>query len=251
MAELTAFSYHPGSTFLHGLDNRLKLVCMAAFSLASLAAGPRGLLLACMMLVLIISGCRISFRSMIAEMRYFIFLVLFVFIARALTQPGAIVIKFGFLEVTKEGLFDGFLVSWRLVTVVLLGLVFVATSRPAEIRTAVAWFLRPVPFIPEQRVAIMIGLLVRFVPVIFGQVRETTEALRARGFEMRKNPAYRIRKLAIPLAWRTFDNADKLVDAMSARCYSENRTSPEFSFDRREWTALILAAVIIGLIVIL
>lgn len=245
MAELTAFGYHPGTTFLHGLDIRLKIACMAAFSLTSLAAGPRGLLFVCMLLVGIISFCRVSFRAVIRELRYFILLVFFVFTARAVSMPGTVVFQVGFVQVTREGLFEGLMVSWRLVAVVLLGLAFIATSRPAEIRAAMAWFLKPLPFVPAQRVATMIGLIVRFVPVIFGQVKETAEALRARGIEKRKNPLYRIRKLAIPLAWRTFDNADKLVDAMDARCYTENRTGPEFFFGRREWVAL---GISIGLI---
>ena len=242
MAELSVFSYHPGSTFLHGLDIRLKLVFMAVFSLSGLAAGPRGLLLFCMMLVLILSCCRVSCRTVLREMRYFVFLLVFVFAARAVSMPGTSVIEFGSIEVTREGLYDGVLVSWRLLSVVLLGLTFIATSRPAEIRAAVAWFLRPVPFIPEQRAATMIGLIVRFVPVIFGQIKETTEALRARGIENRKNPVYRIRNIAIPMMWRTFDNADKLVDAMEARCYTEDRTVPDFFFGRREWSALLAAA---------
>jgi energy-coupling factor transporter transmembrane protein EcfT len=251
MAELTAFSYRPGSTFLHLLDMRCKLVCMLSYSLAILAAGPRGLLFACMMLTWILSICRISVGSIFSELRYFIVLLLFIILLRTLTSPGNAVLVIGFFKATGAGLADGLLMAWRLISIVLLGLVFVATSRPSEIRTGAAWFLKPVPFIPEQRVATMIGLLVRFVPLIFGQVRSTGEALRARGIEQRKNPLYRLRYLAMPLLWRTFDHADKLVDAMTARCYNENRTTGQLVFGRREWITAIVSAGLIPFLAVL
>ena len=84
----------------------------------------------------------------------------------------------------------------------------------------------------------MMSLILRFVPVIFDQAKETNDAQRARGVENRKNPIYRMRKLAIPLIRSTFERADKLAVAMEARCYSENRTDPALSSSRRDWIAL-------------
>ena len=85
------------------------------------------------------------------------------------------------------------------------------------------------------------SLIMRFIPVIFDQAKITVDAQRARGIENRKNPAYRLKKLALPLMRRTFERADKLANAMEARCYTENRTDPELSSRRRDWIALFLA----------
>jgi energy-coupling factor transporter transmembrane protein EcfT len=74
--------------------------------------------------------------------------------------------------------------------------------------------------------------------VILNQARETAEAQRARGVANRKNPAYRLTKLGLPLIRRTFENADRLVTAMESRCYSENRTGPALVSTRRDWKAL-------------
>jgi energy-coupling factor transporter transmembrane protein EcfT len=46
---------------------------------------------------------------------------------------------------------------------------------------------------------------------------------------------------------RTFERADKLANAMEARCYTENRTDPELLSRRRDWIALF---VVIGLCLI-
>jgi energy-coupling factor transporter transmembrane protein EcfT len=117
----------------------------------------------------------------------------------------------------------------------MMGLSFVSTTRPSEIKAAVQWFLDPFPFIPAKRIATMMSLIMRFMPVFLGQAKETADAQRARGVENRKNPLYRLKKLLIPLMRRTFTTADKLAVAMEARCYSENRTDPGLSCGIKDW----------------
>jgi energy-coupling factor transporter transmembrane protein EcfT len=126
------------------------------------------------------------------------------------------------------------------VIIVMVGLSFVATTRPSEIKVAVQWSLTPIPFIPAKRVAVMMSLMMRFVPVIFNQAKATLETQRARGVENRKNPVYRLIKFAVPLIRRIFENADKLTDAMEARCYIDRRTDPELASTRKDWLALLV-----------
>lgn len=239
MAELTAFSYRHGNSVLHGLDVRFKLICLVLISLASLKAAAWALSVMTMVLIAMILHMGLSLKSVFKTLGYVVLLLVFVFMARALSTPGIPVIEFKTLSLTREGIYSGAMVCWRLVIVILLGLSFVSTTRPAEIKAAVEWFLGPVPFIPAQRTATMMSLILRFVPVIFDQARETVDAQRARGVENRKNPIYRLRKLAIPLIRSTFERADKLAVAMEARCYSENRTDPALSSSWKDWIALL------------
>ncbi|MDM8525267.1 energy-coupling factor transporter transmembrane component T [Desulfococcaceae bacterium HSG8] len=252
MAEPTSFSYRPGASLLHGLDVRCKLVSLAFISLSSLKANMSGLFLLTLVLIFVVIHIRIPFISVFKEMRYFLILLVFVFTARALSTPGTPVLENEVLipfTLTRQGFYEGTLVCWRLLLIVLLGLGLVSTTRSSEIRAAVAWFFRPFPFIPGKRTATMIGLVMRFVPVILNQAREISDAQRARGIENRKNPVYRSVKLIIPLMRRTFEKADKLVIAMEARCYTENRTDPELSSGRKDWLALLLIICLCILIV--
>lgn len=247
MAELTAFGYHPGDSFLHSLDVRFKLVFLVLITLAGLKAKIPALFILSLVIAAVMLGARLSLKSMFKELRYFFILLLFVFIARALTTPGLPEYKFSIMSVSGPGLYEGLLVCWRLLLVVLLGSTLVATTRPSEIRAAVVWFLRPFPFIPGQRIATMMGLIIRFVPLIFDQAKETAEAQRARAVENRKNPVYRLKKLGLPLIRRTFLSADNLAVAMEARCYSEDRTGPRLSSGPRDWAAL---GLVLGLVVL-
>jgi energy-coupling factor transporter transmembrane protein EcfT len=120
----------------------------------------------------------------------------------------------------------------------MTGLSFVLTTRSSEIKAAVEWMLKPLPWVPAKRIAIMLSLIVRFIPVIFEQAEKTAEAQRARGVENRKNPVYRLKMFGIPLMRRVFERADKLALAMEARCYSENRTDSLLSSGISDWIAL-------------
>jgi energy-coupling factor transporter transmembrane protein EcfT len=223
---------------MHGLDPRFKLLSLALIGFAALGAHAIVLLLLSAGVVLMIVLIKQPLRAVALEVRYFFVILGFIFIARALVTPGAPLLEINAVTISREGLQDGLLVCWRLVVIVMTGFLLVATTRSAEMKAAVQWFLKPVPFIPEKRVATMMSLVMRFVPVILDQAKETAIAQRARGVENRKNPLYRFRIFMIPLIRRTFETADRLAVAMEARCYVEERTDPGLSARKRDWIAL-------------
>ncbi len=242
MAELTSFNYCPGNSYVHSLDVRFKLAVFIICSLAILNAKPLILMAGSILLVILFVHLRLPVIAILREIRFFFLLMVFVFVARSLTLPGTPFIQINYLLISREGMYDGALIVWRLLIIVLLAIPFMAATRPSEINAAVAWYLTPLPFIPRKRIAMMMSLVMRFIPVIFEQARETADAQRARGVENRKNPVYRIIKLTIPMIRRTFETADELAVAMEARCYSENRTDPEFTARLRDWMVLIISA---------
>jgi energy-coupling factor transporter transmembrane protein EcfT len=135
-------------------------------------------------------------------------------------------------------------ICWRLLLVVLMGLLVMATTRTAHIRAALVWYLRPVPLIDEKMAATMVGLVVRFLPQILFQAAEISDAQRARCADRCKNPLLRLKRFAIPLFRQVFTRADELVAAMQARCYSESRTLPELGFTFMDLLAVVAGSLI-------
>ncbi len=238
MAELTAFGYHPGDSVLHRLDPRFKLVCLIATSLTVLDSGMAalGLWSAACAILLVKTG--VSMPRLLRELRYFGVLILFVFVARAFSAGGDPLVRFWGIGPSRQGMMEGALVGWRLGLVVLLGLSLMATTRSWQVKAAVESLLRPVPFIPHKRAATMIGLLFRFIPQILSAARETADAQKARGIGNRRNPVFRLVKLAVPLLRKTFLDADRLAAAMEARCYTEDRSTPPLSAAAGDWSFL-------------
>jgi len=238
VAELTPFGFRPGKSLPHRLDVRFKLFFLILISLISLSGDFLRLgIFTCLLTALVIhSG--LPLRSGLKGLRVFLLLLLLVLMARMMTTPGDTLFEIKSYAVTRQGILSGILICWRLTLIVLLGLVFVFTTRSLEIKAAVEWVLKPLSFIPGKRIATMLSLTTRFVPVILNQANETAEAQRARCVENRKNPVYRLIRLGIPLIRRTFERADKLAVAMEARCYNEKRTDPELSATRTDWITL-------------
>ena len=243
MAELMPYRYG------RVLDVRLKLILMAGVSVAGLRLGFAGLSMLMALLIIFFSVFRPAARVHFSELRWVFFLLALVFIARVFSTDGTPMAAFGPVAVTREGLREGTLTCLRLVLVFVVGAAFIATTRSSEIKAGIQWFLKPLPWVPAERVATMLSLVARFMPVILEQAARTSDAQRARAGENRRNPIRRLTAFGIPLMRRTFETADNLAVAMEARCYSETRTDPNLKTGRKDWVlfgtavVLILAAV--------
>jgi energy-coupling factor transporter transmembrane protein EcfT len=240
MAELTSFGYSAGDSLLHRMDARFKIISIIFLSLVSLNVYFRGIGLMTTILLGVIFYARLPLAAAFKELRYFLIMLLLIFVTRVLSTAGTPVINLQYFTISMQGIYNGILVCWRLAVIVILGFAFISTTPPSAIKAAVQWFLKPVPFIPEKKVAVMMGLILRFVPVILDQARETAEAQKARAVENRKNPVYRLTKFGFPLIRRTFERADDLVAAMEARAFTEDRTDPELTADKRDWVTLLV-----------
>jgi len=238
MASLTAFQYRTGNTTVHALDTRFKLFLMALVSITVLNASAWAILILSCMLVALCLYIHLPLVLAAKELRYFFLLLFMVFVARVLSTPGEPLVQIWFFEIGEKGLVEGAMVCWRFLLVVGLSLVLIATTRVADIKRSVAWFFRPVPGVPEKRVATMLGLIVRFIPVIFKKAGEVTAAQQARCIGRRKNPIFRLKAFTIPLLRAIFRDASNLAMAMEARCYSEHGIRATASATPSDWTIL-------------
>ncbi|MDY6789757.1 MAG: energy-coupling factor transporter transmembrane component T [Thermodesulfobacteriota bacterium] len=251
MAELTVLSYHCGKSMLHQLDVRFKLFSLVLVSLTVIQADHAALFIISLMLITVLLYIRFPLRSSLMDLRYFFILMILIFFARAFSTTGSALVEWRFIVLSQQGVYEAAMVCWRLLLVVFFSLSFVLSTRPSEIKAAVEWFLLPFPFIPRKRIAVMMSLILRFMPVIYTQVKDTADAQRARGIEARKNPLFRLIKLLIPVIRRTFDGADDLALAMEARCFSEHRTDPVLSASGKDWVALFIIVCLCSVAVVL
>ena len=235
---MSPIGYHSGSTVLRALDVRVKFALLALLSLAVVQAGLLHVTLLLSAQMVLMSMLGISLTSLCSALRHLLFLFAVVWLVRALTSPGDALVHIGWFSLSRQGVAAGSLVVARMLLVVLLGIILIITTRPSEIKAAVEWFLKPVPGIPRARIATMLGLLLRLIPLLIAQGSETLDAQRARAVENRKNPLYRLTWFAIPFLRRSFVAVDRLSMAMEARCYTDDRTPFPLAAARRDWLVL-------------
>jgi energy-coupling factor transporter transmembrane protein EcfT len=234
MADLTLFSFRTGTTVLHELDVRVKIVLVCMVSMALFTAGYSGCLACFLVIYPLIRAQGLTICLLLIRMKGFVLLLALMAATRAVTTPGDPVWPFFDIGITRQGLVQGGLVAMRFFLVMVAGMLFTVTTRPADLKGAAQWFLKPVPFVPEKRVALMISLCLRFFPMILAQAGQTSDAVNARCGGFRRNPVRRIRLLTLPLLKKTVMAADHLCLAMTARCYTENRTDPVFESSGKE-----------------
>ena len=238
MARVTVFSYKKGDSVLHRLDPRFKLLYMVMFSTGTMASGFLGLVIATLLILIALFTARVNILAVPRELKVFPLFLLFILITRCFTTPGETIFSISILAPTYEGLLLGLHFCWRLILVLLISLGFIVSTTSSQIKAAVEFYFSMIPGIPEKRVSTMLSLLIRFIPIIMGQVQDTVDAQNARCVEQRKNPLYRLVKLTIPLMYRIFQSGDQLAIAMASRCYTEERTGPILNSTRLDWISL-------------
>ncbi|MCP4671046.1 MAG: hypothetical protein GY857_07045 [Desulfobacula sp.] len=216
------------------IDPRCKLFIICIISISMLSAPLLLCLLYFIILLIFLKNTGLNIFTALNSIKYFLVLLFFVFAARSLTTEGDIIFSFFHISITKQGLNMGFLIAFKFFLIMLTGLIVSLTTKPSLVKGAVQWFLKPVPFIPEKRVGVMISLALKFMPLILKQANEISNARKARCGDLEKNPVKKIIGLVLPLLKKTFFSADNLVFAMESRCYDDDRTDPEFKPSGKE-----------------
>ncbi len=208
------------------MDARVKMAALAMVGIAAGAAGAPGLALMSVLVALGIRDVRLDTGGVLHATRLLAVMLGLAAVVRALSVSGEPLLGLGPLALSRQGAMEGLLFAWRILVVVLGGVLLTVSTRPWAVRAAVAWILGPLPLIPARRVATMMGLVVRFIPEILNQAGAVREAQRARGAEACGNPVRRLALFASALMRRTLLRADRLTSAMAARCYNEARIDP-------------------------
>jgi energy-coupling factor transporter transmembrane protein EcfT len=144
------------------------------------------------------------------------------FLFQAFFTPGPRLPAFPWLPVSQNGLRLGSLTCWRLGLILSFSILFTAITRPRELQDALIWLLKPIPFLPERRVGLMVSLTLRFFSIILDQADEVRLAHKARLGNQNKNPFRRAKFLALPLLRRSFSRAEDVTLALAARGFRDD-----------------------------
>lgn len=263
--------YIPGTSPVHRLDARVKLVLLLAYSITLFFVRTWvGLGICAAICLVLLYAARIPFRrlSSLLVPVYIILGFTLLFNSFALDvshvasgygigsvsagllsdiNPVALVGTFGFVP---EGFARGSYYALRIVFLVLASFVACFTTTSNDLTDALNDFLKPLRRfrVPTQDIAMMVSIAIRFIPVTaeeFGRVRA---AQWARGAAFSSGPMIaRLRAwqtVLIPLFVGLFRRADNLAVAMESRCYGMGDTRTELN--PRRFTGMSIAVLVLG-----
>jgi biotin transport system permease protein len=181
------------------------------------------LVLFSMLFIGAVANCRLPLKPIAHDLKAWSLFLLFIFLVQVLGYPDSDGVLFTWLPVSKAGLYAAALNCWRLGLILCYGVLFTLVTKPRDLQNALIWFLKPFPFLPAQRIALMVTLTLRLLPLIMDQLEEVSLATKSRLGNQRKGLLRRARFLVLPLFFRSLIRADELALALAARGYSEDR----------------------------
>lgn len=242
MDGISLFSYFPGTSILHRFDPRLKMAAVIGLSVTVFLSESTGLLLLTILMsaLLYLSGYPLLKRQNLRQLRGILLFALLIFAGRALVPEAA---GSGTAAASREGLLEGIRGAWRLLLFAAAGLLFTVTTTAIRMQDGIVSVLRPVPFVPEQKIAVMISLTITFVPLIFTVAHEVLDVHRSRGINLKKRPFRGTYLFTSHVLAAILQYTDDLSTAMESRAYGDTRTRPAFTVTSADIVLFILIVI--------
>ena len=248
LTDITLGQYFPGNSFLHHLDPRAKILATMIFIVAiffadSLAA--YGIVTAFVVVNFVIS--RLPAKLILKSLKPLWIIIIFTMGIHVFSTPGEIWWQYGILHITKEGVYQGSLMTARLVFLIVFSSLLTYTTSPIVLTDGIEHLLNPFKRIgvPAHELAMMMTIALRFIPTLLEETNRIMKAQTARGANFTSGSLIQRGKnmipLLVPLFVSAFRRADDLATAMEARCYrgGEGRTRMnELTYTYRDGIAM-------------
>lgn len=228
LRDLTLGQYLPGTSSVHRLDPRAKLLsCFLALAAAFAAPTTRACLATWPLLGLGVAVSRIHPAYYLRGLRPFVWLFAFTVVLHGLTTPGESLGPFplGPVDVTWQGLGRGLGLSAQLATAIAFSSLLTLTTNPVDLVWALERLASPLKRLglPVGEFCLTVLLAIRFLPILREEAERLVFALKARGLDPGSGgPLARARNitpLVVPLFQQVFGRAETLALAMEIRGY--------------------------------
>lgn len=232
--DITIGQYYPGSSRIHRLDPRTKIVCTVLFLISLFIQNSLpGYVLATVFLgcVIVLSGVPLKF--IVKGLKPIVILLLFtVAMNLFLTDGGAVLLKFSIFTITENGLRTSVYMAIRLMYLVTGSSIMTFTTSPNGLTDGMEKLLHPLNRVnvPVHEVAMMMSIALRFIPILLEETDKIMKAQQARGADFESGNIMQRAKsmvpILVPLFVSAFRRANDLAMAMESRCYhgGEGRT---------------------------
>ena len=255
LTDITLGQYFPGSSFIHKLDPRTKILATIIYIIAIFFADKPlsyGILTAFAAIVILIS--HVPWLLVFKSLKPIWIIVILTMLIHMFTAPGEhIVFIWKFLSVTAEGIDMGVKMAVRLILLLLFSSVLTFTTSPIVLTDGIESLLRPFKSlgVPAHELAMMMTIALRFIPTLLEETDRIMKAQTSRGADFSSgNILERMKNmlpLLVPLFISAFRRADELAVAMEARCYrgGEGRTRMhELAYAGRDYVAYLLVVLL-------
>jgi energy-coupling factor transport system permease protein len=234
MSNMIIGKYVPGTSLLHRMDPRAKLLMIFFYVfIVFLANNVITYTILTVFTLSLIPLSHIPLSFIIRGLKPILWVILFTFLLHLLmTKEGVLLYKLGWLEIYEQGIKQGVFISLRFLLLILVTTMLTLTTTPIEVTDGVESLLSPFKKLnlPVHELALMMSISLRFIPTLMEETDKIMKAQAARGVDFSSGSFQeRIKvvvSLLVPLFISSFKRAEELATAMEARGYrgGEGRT---------------------------
>lgn len=233
LKDITIGQFLPGNSVIHRLDPRTKITLVFIFIIMIfmlnnvLAYVPVAIMLSAVIML-----AHIPFKMILKSLKPLMFFIAITAVINLFLTKGRIVVEFGFLKITYEGIIMTVQMALRLIFLVAGTSVLTYTTSPIVLTDGIESILKPLKVVkvPSHEIAMMMTIALRFIPIIIDETDKIMKAQAARGSDFESGNLIQRAKalipILVPLFISAFRRADDLAAAMECRCYrgGDNRT---------------------------
>ena len=261
LKDITLGQYFPGSTLIHRLDPRTKLVGLVCYIVALfLAKSYYSYAFMVLVLACLSALARIRPKTLFSGLKPLLFILLFTGVINLFYGSGEPLVQFWFFKITANGIRTAVFMVLRIMLLVCGTFLLTYTTSPLQLTDGLEKLFAPLKVIrfPVHELAMMMSIALRFIPTLIEETDKIMSAQKARGASLDSGKlTERVKALVpilIPLFVSAFRRAEELATAMECRCYhaGEGRTRmKELHFSGRDAAALALCALMIAAVCVL
>ncbi len=232
--DITLGQYLPGTSIIHKLDPRTKLILTVLFMVVLfIITNIYSLLFGLVIVIVCFKIANISYKYAFKGIKPVLYVIVFTVILNMFFTSGEVIATWKFITITKEGVTSAITVALRVLTLITSASIMTYTTTPIRLTDAIEKLLKPLNKIkvPVHEMAMMMTIALRFIPTLIDETDKIMKAQAARGADIGTGNLIERAKsfipVLVPLFISSFKRADDLAIAMESRCYKggEGRTS--------------------------
>ena len=233
LKDITLGQYFPGNSILHRLDPRTKILLTAMYIVALfLAKQLVGYGIMMVVLASAIAVSKVKLKTIFRGLKPIMMIIVITAFLNLFWTPGQTIWKWGFLNLTVEGIWSAIFMVLRISMLILCTFLLTYTTSPILLTDGLENLMGPLKkiHVPVHELSMMMSIALRFIPTLIEETDKIMSAQKARGADFDTgglmDKAKALIPLLVPLFISAFRRADELATAMECRCYhgGEGRT---------------------------
>ena len=233
LKDITLGQYFPGNSILHRLDPRTKILLTAMYIVALfLAKQLVGYGIMMVVLASAIAVSKVKLKTIFRGLKPIMMIIVITAFLNLFWTPGQTIWKWGFLNLTVEGIWSAVFMVLRISMLILCTFLLTYTTSPILLTDGLENLMGPLKkiHVPVHELSMMMSIALRFIPTLIEETDKIMSAQKARGADFDTgglmDKAKALIPLLVPLFISAFRRADELAVAMECRCYhgGEGRT---------------------------